>query len=171
MKYFLSLIVFGLCFAFAQPTMTKTLDQYQPVLELMNTINIATQIDAMPNLVFNKSQSKPLLELLRGLSASAKLEPEAAQLMLKTLETKILTPAQVKVLLQKRTELKALAQKRRTQVRVSEGGSSALNLYSLTVPGARAFITILEKGESVNPFRLDPNMGILKKFVGVLETR
>jgi hypothetical protein len=91
--------------------------------------------------------------------------------MLKTLETKILTPAQVKVLLQKRTELKALAQKRRTQVRVSEGGSSALNLYSLTVPGARAFITILEKGESVNPFRLDPNMGILKKFVGVLETR
>ncbi len=171
MKYFLSLIVFGLCFAFAQPTMTKNLDQYQPVLELMNTVNIATQIDAMPGLAFSKSQSKPLLELLRGLSATAKLEPDAAQEKLKTLEAKILSPAQVKVLLQKRTELQALAQKRRTQVRVSEGGSSALNLYSLTVPGARAFITILERGESVNPFRLDPNMGILKKFVGVLETR
>jgi hypothetical protein len=73
--------------------------------------------------------------------------------------------------LQKRLELQALAQKRRTQVRVSEGGSSALNLYSLTVPGARAFITTLEKGEAVNPFRSDPNMGILKKFVGSLETR
>jgi hypothetical protein len=92
-------------------------------------------------------------------------------LILKTLETKILNPAQLKALVQKRLELKALAQKRRTQIRVSEGGSSALNLYSLTVPGARAFITILEKGEAVNPFRLDPNMGILKKFVGTLETR
>jgi hypothetical protein len=105
------------------------------------------------------------------LSATAKLEPETAQVMLKTLETKILSPAQRKVLLQKRLELQALAQKRRTQVRVSEGGSSALNLYSLTVPGARAFITTLEKGEAVNPFRSDPNMGILKKFVGSLETR
>jgi hypothetical protein len=171
MKYFLSLIVFGLCFAFAQSTMTKTLDQYQPVLELMNTVNIATQIDAMPGLAFSKSQSKPLLELLRGLSASTKLEPDVAQVTLKTLETKILTPAQNKALVQKRLEFQALAQKRRTQVRVSEGGSSALNLYSLTVPGARAFITILEKGEAVNPFRLDPNMGILKKFVGNLETR
>ncbi len=171
MKYFLSLIVLGLCFAFAQPTMTKTLDQYQPVLELMNTVNIATQIDVMPNLAFTKNQSKPLLGLLRGLSATAKLEPDAAQLMLKTLETKILTPGQNKALTQKRFELQALAQKRRTQVRVSEGGSSALNLYSLTVPGARAFITILEKGESVNPFRFDPNLGILKKFVGSLETR
>jgi hypothetical protein len=171
MKYLLGLIVFGFCIAFAQPTMTKTLDQYQPVLELMNTVNIATQIDAMPGLEFGKTQIKPLLEWLRGLSATAKLEPDAAQLMLKNLETKILTPAQLKALVQKRLELKALAQKRRTQVRVSEGGSSALNLYSLTVPGARAFITILEKGESVNPFRLDPNLGILKKFVGTLETR
>jgi hypothetical protein len=171
MKYVLSLVVFGFCLAFAQPTMTKTLDQYQPVLELMNTVNIATQIDSMPGLEFGKTQSKPLLEWLRGLSASAKLEPDAAQGMLKNLETKILTPAQLKALVQKRLELKVLAQKRRTQVRVSEGGSSALNLYSLTVPGARAFILTLEKGESVNPFRLDPNMGILKKFVSTLETR
>jgi hypothetical protein len=171
MKYFFSLIVFGFCLALAQPTMTKTLDLYQPVLELMNTVNISTQIDAMPGLAFNKSQSKPLLELLRGLSATAKLEPEAAQLVLKTLETKILTPAQLKALTQKRLELKALAQKRRTQVRVSEGGSSALNLYSLTVPGARAFILTLEKGESVNPFVVDPNLGILKKFVITLEAR
>lgn len=171
MKYFLSLIVFGFCLALAQPTMTKTLDQYQPVLELMNTVNIVTQIDAMPGLAFGKNQSKPLLELLRGLNASVKLEPETAQGILKTLETKILTSAQFKALVQKRLELQALAQKRRTQVRVSEGGSSALNLYSLTVPGARAFITILEKGESVNPFRFDPILGILKKFVGSLETR
>jgi hypothetical protein len=171
MKYLLTLIVFGFCFAFAQPTMTKKLDQYQPVLELMNTVNIATQIDTMPGLSFGKSQSKPLLELLRGLSAKTNLEPDAAQVTLKTLETKILTPAQNKALVQKRTELQAIAQKRRMQIRVSEGGSGALNLYSLTVPGARAFITILEKGEAVNPFRLDPNMGILKKFVGSLETR
>jgi hypothetical protein len=171
MKYVLSLIVFGFCLAFAQPTMTKNLDQYQPVLELMNTVNIATQIDAMPGLAFAKNQSKPMLELLRGLASNAKLEPDDAQLILKTLETKIMTPAQIKVLVQKRLELKALAQKRRTQIRVSEGGSSALNLYSLTVPGARAFITMLERGESVNPFRIDPNMGILKKFVITLETR
>lgn len=171
MKYILSLIVFGFCLAFAQPTMTKTLDQYQPVLELMNTVNIVTQIDAMPGLTFSKSQSKPLLELLRGLNASAKLEPETAQGILKTLETKILTPAQLKALMQKRVELQALAQKRRTQVRVSEGGSSVLSLYSLTVPGARAFILTLEKGESANPFLFDPNKGILKKFVGSLETR
>jgi hypothetical protein len=171
MKYVLSLIVFGFCLANAQPSMTKNLDQYQPVLELMNTVNIATQIDAMPGLAFGKNQSKPMLELLRGLSSNAKLEPDDAQLILKTLETKIMTPAQVKVLVQKRLELKALAQKRRSQIRVSEGGSSALNLYSLTVPGARAFITILEKGETVNPFRIDPNMGILKKFVSTLETR
>ncbi len=176
MKYVLSLIVFGFCLglaqlALAQPTMTKNLDHYQPVLELMNTVNIVTQIDAVPGLAFNKSQSKPLLDLLHDLSATAKLEPDAALSMLKTLEAKILTPTQFKALGQKRLELKALAQKRRTQVRVSEGGSSALNLYSLTVPGARAFITILEKGESVNPFRVDPNLGILKKFVSTLETR
>ncbi len=171
MKYLLSLIVFGFCFAYSQPVMTKTLDQYLPVLELMNTVNIVTQIDTMPGLAFGKNQSKPMLELLNGLGSKTKLEPEAAQVMLKTLETKILTPTQNKILIQKRLELQALAQKRRTQVRLSEGGSSALNLYSLTVPGARAFITILEKGESVNPFRVDPNMGILKKFVGSLETR
>jgi hypothetical protein len=171
MKYLLSLIVFGFCFALAQPTMTKKLDQYQPVLELMNTVNISTQIDVMPGLAFNKSQSKQLLEFLRALSAKTNLEPQDAEGMLKTLETKILTEAQRKVLVQKRTELQALAQKRRMQIRVSEGGSSALNLYSLTVPGARAFITTLEKGEAVNPFRVDPNLGILKKFVGMLETR
>ena len=171
MKYVLSLIVFGFCFALAQPTMTKTLDQYQPVLELMNTVNIVTQIDVMPGLAFGKNQSKPMLELLRGLASNTKLEPDDAQGILKTLETNILTPAQVKALVQKRLELKALAQKRRTQIRVSEGGSNALNLYSLTVPGARAFISILEKGETVNPFRVDPNLGILKKFLGRLETR
>jgi hypothetical protein len=171
MKYFLSLIVFGFCLAVAQPTTIKKLDQYQPVLELMNTINIITQIDTMPGMAFNKNQTKPLLELLNGLGSKTKLEPAEAQSALKTLETKILTPAQLKALLQKRLELQALAQKRRRQIRVSEGGSSALNLYSLTVPGARAFITTLEKGETINPFRIDPNLGILKKFVETLETR
>jgi hypothetical protein len=109
--------------------------------------------------------------MLRGLSAKTNLEPVEAQNSLKTFETKILTPAQLKALLQKRTELQALAQKRRMQIQVSEGGSSALNLYSLTVRGARAFINTLEKGEAINPFRVDPNSGILKKFVGTLETR
>ena len=91
--------------------------------------------------------------------------------MLKLLETKILSEAQHKVLVQKRLELQALAQKRRTQIRVSEGGSSLLNIYALTVPGARAYVTTLEKGESVNPFRIDPNSSILKNFVGTLEKR
>jgi hypothetical protein len=171
MKYLLTLIIFGFCFAFAQPLMTSKLDQYQPVLELMNTVNISTQIDAMPGLAFSKNQSKLLLELLRGLSAKIKLEPDDAQLTLKTLEIKILSEAQHKVLVQKRTELQALAQKRRRQIRVSEGGSSALNLYSLTVPGARDFMSRLEKGEALNPFRVDPNLGILQKFVSTLETR
>jgi hypothetical protein len=171
MKYLLSLIVFGCGFALAQPVMISKLDQYQPVLELMNTINIASQMDALPGLAFSKIQAKPLLELLHGLSAKTKLEPIEAQSALKTLETKILTPAQLKTLIQKRLELQALAQKRRMQIRVSEGGSSALNLYALTVPGAKAVLAMLEKGEAVNPFRIDPNMEILKKLVGTLETR
>lgn len=171
MKFVLSLILFGLSFATASATMTNKLDQYQPVLELMNTVNISTQIDAMPGLAFNKTQTKPLLELFKSLSLKSKLEPDDAQAMLKLLETKILSEAQHKVLVQKRLELQALAQKRRTQIRVSEGGSSLLNIYALTVPGARAYVTTLEKGESVNPFRIDPNSSILKNFVGTLEKR
>lgn len=171
MKFVLSVILFGLFFTTANATMTNKLDQYQPVLELMNTVNISTQIDAMPGLAFNKTQTKPLLELLKGLSLKTKLEPVDAQVMLKMLETKILSEAQNKVLTKKRLELQALAQKRRTQIRVSEGGSSLLNVYALTVPGAKAYVTTLEKGETGNPFRLDPNASILKNFVGTLEKR
>jgi hypothetical protein len=169
MKFVLSfLFLFSLMTVNA--TMNK-LDQYQPVLELMNTVNISTQIDDMPGLAFNQSQSKQLLELFKNLSAKTVLEPNDAATLLKTLETKILSPAQFKVLVQKRLELQALAQKRRTQVRVSEGGSGTLNLYALTVPGARAYVTMLEKGEASNPFRVDPNSGIIKKFVSELEKR
>jgi hypothetical protein len=171
MKFVLSLMLFGICLTTANATMTNKLDQYQPVLELMNTVNISTQIDAMPGLAFSKTQTKPLLELLKSLSLKTKLEPNDAQVMLKLLETKILSEAQLKVLTQKRLELQALAQKRRTQIRVSEGGSSLLNVYALIVPGARAYITTLEKGESGNPFRVDPNAGILKSFVMMLEKR
>lgn len=170
MKFVLSLMFF-LSFIVANATMTNKLDQYQPVLELMNTVNISTQIDAMPGLAFNKTQTKPMTELLKSLSLKTKLEPNDAEMILKLLETKILSEAQRKVLMQKRLELQALAQKRRTQIRVSEGGSSLLNIYALTVPGARAYVLTLEKGESGNPFRVDPNAGILKNFVSTLEKR
>ena len=37
--------------------------------------------------------------------------------------------------------------------------------------GTQSFVTTLEKGETGNPFRLDPNASILKNFVGTLEKR
>jgi hypothetical protein len=169
-KYMLSLLILGLGVALAQTVNTK-LVKFQPMLELVNTVNLLSQMDAKPPTMFSKTQATELLEVLRPLLTDTNLEPAEAQMTLQKLG-EIVNDAQRQTLIEKREEQKKLYQKRRTQMtRVSEGGANVLGLYAFVVPGGSLIVQSLQKGENPNPFQKGPNAEMLRTWIALLEKR
>jgi hypothetical protein len=169
-KYMLSVLILGLSVAMAQTSSVK-LVKFQPVLELVNTVNLLSQMDAKPATMFSKTQAAKLLEVLPPLLTDTNLEPSEAQIALQKLDG-ITNAVQRQTLLEKREEQKKLYQKRRTQMtRVSEGGPNVLGLYAFVVPGGSLIVQSLQKGEDFNPFQKGPNAEMLRIWIALLEKR
>jgi hypothetical protein len=77
------------------PKMQAAFKKYQPVFDLMGTMNLLVDMDKEKDLAITKDQAKKLAPILKDLGSRPDLKPADATKILTNIEDKILTDKQV----------------------------------------------------------------------------
>jgi hypothetical protein len=75
--------------------MQAAMKKYQPVMDLVGTVNLLAEMDKVQAVAISKDQAKKLAPILKDLGSRADLKPADATKILTNLEDKILTDKQV----------------------------------------------------------------------------
>jgi hypothetical protein len=157
-----SSLLITLGFAYGDPA--PKLSDFQTVLELARTVSLLAEI----GVPFDAAQAKTVLSMLDGLDQRDAIMPSEATKIVVQLE-RMLRPAQLAALKEKRQTLEAIARKRATQARTSS--TNALTVMSWTVPGGPLIVAIIEREMKVNPFQVKGSLEAFEKLVMTLEKR
>ncbi len=79
----------------ADPKMQAAFKKYQPVFDLVSTVNLLADMDKEKTMAITKDQAKKLVPILKDLGSRADLKPVDATKILTNIEDKILTDKQV----------------------------------------------------------------------------
>lgn len=159
------------------PANRSNFQKYRPWFDLGGTIRIMIDVDKEPNLAFTKPQAKLALPILKDLGSRPALKPEDATKITNTLEDKVVTPAQLKWMDQKR-----LAQEEERRKRMAEQGSGT---QGVRLPGAgggqggqggpgggnRAMFDAIQNNKPFNPFKDGRNADSLKQLIEILSKK
>ena len=77
------------------PQMQAAMKKYQPVTDLVSTVNLLAEMDKVKTVAISKDQAKKLAPVLKDLGSRADVKPADAAKILTNLEDKILTDKQV----------------------------------------------------------------------------
>jgi hypothetical protein len=77
------------------PKMQAAFKKYQPVFDLMSTVNLLVDMDKEKAVAISKDQAKKLAPILKDLGSRADLKPADATKILTNIEDKILSDKQV----------------------------------------------------------------------------
>jgi hypothetical protein len=117
----------------ADPKMQAAFKKYQPVFDLMSTINLMVDMDKEKAVAITKEQAKKLAPILKDLGSRADLKPADATKILTNIEDKILNDKQVTWM--DDTRLKQQEERRkRAAANGANGANGAVRLPGL--PGA-----------------------------------
>lgn len=180
---FLSLALVGLVLAQSgppggapDPAMRAKFEKYRPWFDLGSTIRIMIDVDQQPKLTFTKAQATMALPILKDLGARPALKPEDATKITNTLEDKVVTPAQLKWMDEKR-----LAQEEERRKRMAQQGTQG---GGLGLPGAgaqggaqggpgggRAMFDAIQNDKPFNPFKDGRMADSLKQLITLLSAK
>jgi hypothetical protein len=104
------------------PQMQAAMKKYQPVTDLVSTINMLAEMDKVQAVAITKAQAKKLAPVLKDLGSRADLKPADATKILTNLEDKILTEKQVNWL--DDAQLKRQEERRKRAAQTTGTGSS-----------------------------------------------
>jgi uncharacterized membrane protein YgcG len=144
------------------PAMRERFEALRPVFELMQSINLALEVDKQKGLAFNKPQAQKFLPVLKDLRTRADLKPKDAEKILTTIEDKILTAKQLQWI--DDTRLKREEERRKRMAANNGGGfgqggpgGGAGAGGGQGGPGGAMFQAVMS-GKPFNPFK-DAEMG------------
>jgi hypothetical protein len=147
---------------------------YQPVFQLVGSINLMLELDKQKGLAFTKAQAKLLLPVLKDLQTRADLKPKDATAIQTRIEDKILTEKQLTWL--DNTQLKREEERRQ---RMQSGGGPGAGAPPGGAAGAGGgpggarggMFQAIQSGQPFNPFK-DERMGkSLTDLIALLSKR
>jgi hypothetical protein len=163
------------------PAMAAKFQKYRPWFDLGGTIRIMIDVDKEPKLAFTKAQAKVALPILKDLGARPALKPEDATKITTTLEDKVVTPAQLKWMDQRRLAMEEERRKRMaeqgTAIRLpgagGPGGGQAGQGGGPGGPGGgnRAMFDAIQNDKPFNPFKEGRNADSLKQLIDLLSKK
>jgi hypothetical protein len=109
------------------PQMQAAMKKYQPVMDLVSTVNMLAEMDKVKAVAITKAQAKKLAPVLKELGSRADLKPADATKILTNLEDKILTDKQVTWLDDARLK--------RQEERRKQAAANAANGTGIRLPG------------------------------------
>ena len=171
----------------ANPQMREAFKKYQPVFDLVSTINLMADMDKEKTLAITKDQAKKLAPILKDLGSRADLKPTDATKILTNIEDKILNDKQVTWM--DDTRLKR-QEERRKQAEANGGNNGGVRLPGLPGggPGAgqgnrqagpggpgggdrRAQMEAMLNGKPFNPFKTGRSQESLKALTALIAKR
>ncbi len=166
------------------PAMRAKFEKYRPWFNLGGTLRIMVDVDKEPKLAFTKAQAKLALPILKDLGARPALKPEDALKITTTLEDKVVTPAQLKWMDEKRLAQEEDRRKRMAQQGTQgggiglpgtggQGGGQAGQGGGQGGPGGgnRAMFDAIQNDKPFNPFKEGRNADTLKELVDLLSKK
>jgi hypothetical protein len=169
--------------------MQAAMKKYQPVMDLVGTVNLLTEMDKVKTVAITKDQAKKLAPVLKDLGSRADLKPVDATKILTNLEDKILTDKQVTWL--DDAQLKRQEERRQRAAQTS-GSSSSVRLPGLPgvgqagtggatqganrpagAPGGdrQAQMDAMLNGKPFNPFKAGRGQENLKALTAMVSKR
>ena len=167
------------------PKMQAAFKKYQPVMDLVSTVNLMADMDKEKAVAITKDQAKKLVPILKDLGSRADLKPADATKILTNIEDKILTDKQVTWM--DDTRLKR-QEERRKQAAANGGSNGGVRLPG--VPGTgngqnanrpagaggpggdrRAQMEAMLNGKPFNPFKAGRGQENLKALVALIAKR
>jgi hypothetical protein len=165
----------------ADPKMQAAFKKYQPVFDLMSTINLLVDMDKEKAVAISKDQAKKLAPVLKDLGSRADLKPADATKILMNLEDKILTDKQVTWM----DDTRLKRQEERRKQAAANGANGAVRLPG--VPGTgngqntnrpagaggdrRAQMEAMLNGKPFNPFKSGRGQENLKALTALIAKR
>lgn len=159
--------------------MQAAFKKYQPVMDLVSTLNLMADMDKVQAVAITKDQAKKLAPVLKDLGSRADLKPADATKILTNLEDKILTDKQV-------TWLDDTHLKRQEEQRKQTAANAANGTVRLPgVPGVgqnanrpvgaggdrRAQMDAMLSGKPFNPFKVGRGQENLKVLTALIAKR
>jgi hypothetical protein len=166
------------------PAMRAKFEKYRPWFNLGGTLRIMLDVDKEPKLAFTKAQAKLALPILKDLGSRAALKPEDATKINTTLEDKVVTPAQLKWMDEKRLAQEEERRKRMAEQGTQQGGGLQLPPTSSQGQvgqagggqggpggGNRAMFDAIQNNKPFNPFKEGRNADTLKQLIDALSKK
>jgi hypothetical protein len=164
------------------PQMREAFQKYQPVFDLIGTINLMVDMDKEKAMVISKDQAKKLAPILKDLGSRADLKPADATKILTNIEDNILTDKQVTWM----DDTRLKRQEERRKQAAANGGNGGVRLPG--VPGAgggnrqggqggpgggdrRAQMEAMLNGKPFNPFKTGRGQEALKALSALIAKR
>jgi hypothetical protein len=140
---------------------TPSVAAYKNVFELIRLLNGLSQLNQDEALRFTPEQATAMLVVLGPLESENNLTPELAAQTTTSLLLLLNTEQRVWWEELKKTQARFF-QKRAAQMRTLE----SFTVYHVVVPGYPKLRNLIERGETLNPFQVSPN---LETFTGLLK--
>jgi hypothetical protein len=169
------------------PKMQAAFKKYQPVFDLMSTINLMVDMDKEKTMAITKEQAKKLVPILKDLGSRADLKPADATKILTNIEDKILNDKQVtwmddtRLKQQEERRKRAAANGANGAVRLpglpgagnGQGGQNANRPAGAGGPGGdrKAQMEAMLNGKPFNPFKTGRGQENLKALTDLIAKR
>jgi hypothetical protein len=168
----------------ADPKMREAFKKYQPVFDLVSTINLMVDMDKEKTMAVTKDQAKKLAPILKDLGSRSDLKPADATKILTNIEDKILNDKQVTWM--DDTRLKR-QEERRKQAAANGGNNAGVRLPGVGGTGQggnrqggqggqgggdrRAQFDAMLNGKPFNPFKAGRGQESLKELTALIAKR
>jgi hypothetical protein len=171
----------------ADPKMQAAFKKYQPVFDLVSTVNLLVDMDKEKAMAITKDQAKKLAPILKDLGSRPDLKPADATKILTNIEDKILTDKQVTWM--DDTRLKQ-QEERRKRAAANGGNNGGVRLPGLPGGGQgagqggnrqggpggpggdrRAQFDAMLNGKPFNPFKAGRGQESLKALTALIAKR
>jgi hypothetical protein len=165
------------------PKMQAAFKKYQPVFDLIGTVNLLVDMDKEKDLAISKDQAKKLVPILKDLGSRPDLKPADATKILTNIEDKILNEKQVTWM--DDTRLKQ-QEERRKRAAANGGNSGGVRLPGVGGTGQagnrpagaggpggdrRAQMEAMLNGKPFNPFKAGRGQESLKALTALIAKR
>lgn len=166
------------------PKMQAAFKKYQPVFDLMSTVNLMVDMDKEKAVAITKDQAKKLAPILKDLGSRADLKPADATKILTNIEDKILNDKQV--VWMDDTRLKQQEERRKRAAANGGGSNGGVRLPGVGGTGGgnrqqgaggqgsgdrRAQMEAMLNGKPFNPFKSGRGQESLKALSDLIAKR
>ena len=166
------------------PKMQAAFKKYQPVFDLMSTVNLMVDMDKEKAVAITKDQAKKLAPVLKDLGSRADLKPADATKILTNIEDKILNDKQVTWM----DDTRLKRQEERRKQAAANGANGAVRLPGVPATGngqnanrpagaggpggdRKAQMEAMLNGKPFNPFKSGRGQESLKALTALIAKR